>query len=120
LLVDRLSGSTVPFYGYAIGGAVAVAATIDSACVEPIVEATQVFPDAAILGHPDVDSRMRQAVSSRSDLIDVVREIITAKWPIRLPSRPCVDSSSMSVSEQVGRAVTNALDGLRRLVTEAP
>jgi hypothetical protein len=79
LLFDRLAFSTVLFYGYGMGEAVAVAATIDSGRVEPLVEAMQGFTDEEILGHPEVDSRrMRQAVTSRNDLIDVVREIVRA------------------------------------------
>jgi hypothetical protein len=79
LLFDRLPVSTVLFYGYGMGEAVAVAATIDSARVEPLVEAMQAFTDEEILGHTDVDPRrMRQAVTSRNDLIDVVREIVSA------------------------------------------
>ena len=66
------------FYGYGIGEAVAVAATIDSARVEPLVEALQEFTDDEILGHADVDlRRLLQAVSRRNDLIAVVREIVS-------------------------------------------
>ena len=78
LLFDQLGFSSVIFYGYGMGEAVAVAATIDSARVEPLVEAMQAFTDEEILGHPDTDPRrMRQAVSSRNDLLDVVREIVS-------------------------------------------
>jgi hypothetical protein len=79
LLFDRLSGSTVLVYGYGIGEAVAVAATIGSARVEPLVEALRGFTDEEILGHPDVDPRrLLQAVSRRNDLMGVVREIVSA------------------------------------------
>ncbi len=79
MLFDRLPVSAVLFYGYGMGEAVAVAATIDSARVEPLIEALQGFSDEEILGRPDVDSlRMRQAVMSRNDLIDVVHEIVSA------------------------------------------
>jgi hypothetical protein len=79
LLFDRLPVSTVLFYGYGMGEAVAVAATIDSSRVEPLTDALQAFTDEEILGHPDVDPRrMRQAVSSRNDLLDLVREIVSA------------------------------------------
>ena len=79
LLFDRLPVSAMLSYGYGMGEAVAVAATIDSARVEPLVEALQGFSDEEILGHPDVDpQRMGQAVMSRNDLIDVVHEIVSA------------------------------------------
>jgi hypothetical protein len=79
LLFDRLPVSTVLFYGYGMGEAVAVAATIDSARVEPLVEALKAFADEEILGHPEVDPRrMQEAVASRNDLIYVVREIVSA------------------------------------------
>jgi hypothetical protein len=79
LLFDQLGFSTVLFYGYGMGEAVAVAATIDPTHVEPAVEAMKAFTDEEILGHPDVDPRrMRQAVTRRNDLIDVVREIVSA------------------------------------------
>ena len=78
LLFDQLGFSSVIFYGYGMGEAVAVAATIESARVEPLVETMQAFSDEEILGHPDTDPRrMRQAVSSRNDLLDVVREIVS-------------------------------------------
>jgi hypothetical protein len=38
-----------------MGEAVAVAATIDWARAEPLVESLQVFADEEVLGHPDVD-----------------------------------------------------------------
>ena len=79
LLFDQFGFSSVIFYGYGMGEAVAVAATIDRTRMEPLVEAMQAFTDEEILGHPEADSRrVQQAVSSRNDLIDVVREIVIA------------------------------------------
>ena len=79
LLFDRtLGGSTVLFYGYGMGEAVAVAATIDPGRVEPLIEAMQAFTDEEILGHPDAEpARMLMAVTSRNDLMNVVRESVT-------------------------------------------
>jgi hypothetical protein len=52
VVVDRLPVSTVLFYKYNMGEAVAVAVTIDSARVEPLVDEMQAFADEEILGHP--------------------------------------------------------------------
>ena len=69
LLFDRtLGGSTVLFYGYGMGEAVAVAATIDPGRVEPLIEAMQAFTDDEILGHPDAESRARSAGASDRQL----------------------------------------------------
>jgi hypothetical protein len=79
LVFDRLPASSVLFYGYGMGEAVAVAATIDPTRVEPFIEAMQTFTDEEILGHPDADPRrMRHAASSRIALDNVVREIVSA------------------------------------------
>ena len=79
MLFDRLPGSSVLFSGYGKGEAVAIAATIDSGRVGPLVEVMQAFTDQEILGDPDVEPRrMRIAVASRNDLMDVVHEIVSA------------------------------------------
>jgi hypothetical protein len=78
LLLDQMGSSTVVFYGYGMGEAVAVAATIDPGRVEPHIAALDAFTDEEILGHPDVDPhRMRSAVRFRNDLIEVIRDIVS-------------------------------------------
>lgn len=79
LLFDRLGFSVVVLYGYGMGEAVALAATIDPGRVEPHIAALDAFTDQEILGHPDVDPhRMQAVIRIRNDLMDVIREIVSS------------------------------------------
>jgi hypothetical protein len=78
-LFDRLRYSAVLHFGYGMGEALALAATIDPRRIEPLALALCAFTDHEIRGHLDSDQqRTMIAVSTRNDLVGVVRTLVSA------------------------------------------
>jgi hypothetical protein len=76
-LFDRLPVSVVLQYGYGMGEAVVVAASLAPDRIGPLVDAMREFTDDGLLGVPGRDEhKLRLAVTSRNELMDVVREIV--------------------------------------------
>ena len=78
-LFDRLRFSVVLQYGYGMGEAVVVAASLAPNRIGPLVDAMRAFTDDELVGVPGGDDdRLRHAVASRNELMEVVREIVRA------------------------------------------
>jgi hypothetical protein len=78
-LFDRLPFSVVLQYGYGMGEAVVIAASMAPDRIVLLVDAMREFTDEELLGIPGrVDDKLRSAVTSRNDLMSVVRDIIRA------------------------------------------
>jgi hypothetical protein len=76
VVCDALGFSAVLHYGYGMGEAVAVAASMAPTLVEPLANACRDVTDDQLFGRPDTD--FQRAVRCRNDLIDVVRRIVSA------------------------------------------
>jgi pimeloyl-ACP methyl ester carboxylesterase len=76
MLFEQLGFSNVVYFGYGMGEAVAVAASIAPDRVEPLAARLDAFSDDQILGMIDSDPVL--AVRARNVLLDTVSEIVGA------------------------------------------
>ena len=76
MLFEQLGVSTVMFFGYGRGEAVAVAAVIAPDRVEPLAERLAAFSDGEIIGR--IASGLWLAASARNGLLETATEIVRA------------------------------------------
>ena len=77
ILADQFSWSNVLQYGYGMGEAIAVAATLDPTTIEALAAQLTAYSDDDIAGQPISDiHRSLTVIADRNQLMAAVRDII--------------------------------------------